>query len=74
MSTAKKIIVLVMNIENTKFQFTERKFKVQSAVNIIAGNANVPTNVPIPLASFADNNLNLQKKLRYDSDSTHFTF
>ena len=48
-----------MNIENTNFQFTLFKFKVQSAVNIMAGNANVPTNVPNPFASFSENSLNL---------------
>ena len=45
-------IAFVMNMDKTNFQFTQFKFKVHNAVKIIAGNANVPTNVPNPLASF----------------------
>ena len=56
------MIVLVMKIDSTNFQLTLLKFKVQSDVNIIAGKANVPTNVSIPLAPSVDINLILQKK------------
>ena len=55
-------------MERTNFQLTLLKFKVHSAVNIIAGKANVPTNICIPLASFVDNNLNLQLDIKINAN------
>ena len=60
MSTERKRIDFVMNIEKTNFQFTQWKSKVHKAVKIMAGRANVPTNVPNPFASFVDRSLNLK--------------
>ena len=62
MMTETNRIAFVMNIDKTNFQFTQFRFKVHNAVKIIAGKANVPTNVPNPLASFVDKSLNLKNE------------
>ena len=59
--TARKIIVLVINIDKRKFQLTELKSRLDRFPKIIAGKANVPTNVPMPLDSLVDNSLNLNR-------------
>ena len=52
--TATKTIVLAKRIDRRNNQLTELKLSVAMDVNIMEGNANVPTNVFSPLAPESD--------------------
>ena len=59
--TVMKIILFVISIDKRNFQLTAVKSKLQRALKIIAGRANVHTNVSMPFDSTLDNSLNLEK-------------
>ena len=58
--TAKNIDDLAINMAARNPQLTDIKFSLLKEPKIRAGKQNVPTNVPIPLDSLADNTLNLR--------------